>query len=225
MQRRAPAASLLAATWCLTALGCSAKARPTAAPPAESPTAHQAKEPVPTIAVGSKAPDFEMRDVDGKKVALADYAGKVVLLVFWATWNDSCVAQMPHVEQLAERFRDQNLVVIASCTRDDPAAFARWVRQHQQEYPHVHFACDPRGKDAHPASREFYRVTDIPEQFVIDGNGKVIAKVGGYIAGEVLTDAALAEAGLPIDAATIQQAAQDRVKRDEAVKSRAAKKS
>lgn len=225
MQRSASVPSLLlAATLGLTSSGCTSKSNPSAAPPpAKAPTAHQADERVPTLAIGSQAPDFDMRDVDGKQVSLADTKGKITLLDFWATWNASCVAQMPQLERLAARFQDQNLVVIASCTRDDPAAFATWVKQHQQDYPHVHFACDPRGKGPNSASHEFYNVTDLPEHFVIDGNGKVKAKVGGYLAGEVLVEAVLADAGLPIDAAIVQQAAQDRVKRDEMVKSKQTK--
>jgi ABC-type nitrate/sulfonate/bicarbonate transport system substrate-binding protein len=78
------------------------------------------------------------------------------------------------------------------------------------------FAFDPLEKSADSASRKLYGVSGIPQQFVIDKDGKVVAEVGGYRKGEVLLDAALAKAGVKVDAATLEQAAKDQAARDAA---------
>ena len=53
------------------------------------------------LAIGKPAPAIEGKDVDGKSFALADYRGKVVALVFWASWCHWCVEQIPHERELA----------------------------------------------------------------------------------------------------------------------------
>ena len=63
-------------------------------------------------AVGKPAPDFTLKDVDGREVALKDLRGKAVLLNFWATWCEPCRDEMPHLEALHEAFKDKGLVVI-----------------------------------------------------------------------------------------------------------------
>jgi hypothetical protein len=60
---------------------------------------------VATLAAGAIAPDFVMRDIDGKEVRLSDFKGKVVILDFWATWCGPCIASMPHTNELAARTR------------------------------------------------------------------------------------------------------------------------
>jgi thiol-disulfide isomerase/thioredoxin len=62
---------------------------------------------------GTKASDFTLLDLNGKKVRLSDYKGKVVLLEFWATWCPPCRASIPGLEKIYEAYRDKGLVVLA----------------------------------------------------------------------------------------------------------------
>ena len=173
------------------------------------------EDPVTLVTIGSVAKDFAMQDVDGKQVRLADYAGKVVILDFWATWCGPCKAALPHVQEVATKCKDQDVVVIASCTNDARAAFIDFVKAHAAEYRNVVFACDPLERAPERASRTLYGVSGIPQQFVISKDGKIASTVEGYMQGEVLLDAALAAAGVKVDPKLIEQAAQDRVKREE----------
>ena len=177
-----------------------------------APRAPEAK--VERIEVGAMAPDFAMVTTDGKAMKLSDYRGKIVVLDFWATWCGPCVAAMPHVQELADHYRDQGVVVLASCTSDERKKFDDWVAQRTQEFPDVVFAIDPQEKSQERASRKLYGVSGIPQQFVIDKDGKIVAEVSGYMKGEVLLDAALAKAGVKVEDAVLEQAKKDQSGRD-----------
>ncbi|MEZ6017676.1 MAG: TlpA disulfide reductase family protein [Planctomycetota bacterium] len=195
--------------------------RPSVIAPPEAfvpPAPRAPEEPVKLIELGVAAPDFLMQGVDGKDLTLAQLRGKVVVLDFWATWCGPCKAAMPHVQKVAETYADQGVVVIASCTSDGRADFVRWVQANQETYPNVRFAHDAKERTPERASRALYGVSGIPHQFVIDREGKLVASVSGYMEGEVLLDAALAQAGVKVAPDVLAQAARDQQKRDERAK-------
>src|SRR5713226_6722311 len=61
----------------------------------------------------SATPDFTLPDLQGKKVALKDFRGKLVLLNFWASWCTPCREEMPAMERLYQEFKDKGLVILA----------------------------------------------------------------------------------------------------------------
>jgi len=61
------------------------------------------------VANRTLAPDFELRDADGRTVRLGDYQGKVVLLNFWATWCGPCVIEVPWFIEFERRYKAQGL--------------------------------------------------------------------------------------------------------------------
>ncbi|MGC2063310.1 MAG: TlpA disulfide reductase family protein [Thermodesulfovibrionales bacterium] len=61
---------------------------------------------------GSLAPDFELTDLNGKTHRLADYRGKVVIINFWASWCPECLEEMPSLNGLYTKFRNQDLIVL-----------------------------------------------------------------------------------------------------------------
>lgn len=69
------------------------------------------------------APDFTLRDVDGRDVSLSDFAGRVVLLDFWATWCVPCEAAMPHLQSMYEKYEAQGFTVLA-ISMDGPESLA-----------------------------------------------------------------------------------------------------
>jgi len=166
------------------------------------------------LKVGAAAPDFTTVDLDGKPVKLSDFRGKVVVLDFWATWCGPCIASMPHTNEVAAHYRDQGVVVLGSCTNDARAAFEKWVKTNRAKYPDFIFSHDAAEKTPARASLKLFGVAAIPQQFVIDREGRLAALVTGYLKGEVLLEAALAKAGVKVDPALVAQAVIDQQKRD-----------
>src|SRR5262245_41943398 len=66
----------------------------------------------PSATPQTPAPEWELKDVDGKSVKLSDFKGKVVILDFWATWCLPCRMEIPGFVDLQKKYADQGLVVI-----------------------------------------------------------------------------------------------------------------
>jgi hypothetical protein len=104
--------------------------------------------------------------------------------------------------------------VLASCTSDTRDKFEAWVRANRSKYPDFVFSHDPAERGAERVSARLYGVGGIPQQFIIGRDGRIAAAVTGYLPGEVLLDAALAQAGIRVDPAILAQAEVDRKKRE-----------
>lgn len=66
-----------------------------------------------SLLLATNAPDFQLRDMQGKRVSLQDYRGKPVLLTFWATWCSACRTELSEMQQLHTAYQDDGLVVLA----------------------------------------------------------------------------------------------------------------
>ena len=178
-----------------------------AAPLVHAAAAAPARE---KLGAGSAAPEFSSFDLAGQEVRLADYRGKVLILDFWATWCSPCIASMPHTQEIAAKFADQGVVVLAVCSGDKRSKFEDWVKLKAKSYPAMRFTFDPHEQGT-PAEKErasaaLYGVPAIPAQFIIDRNGQIVATTDGYVPGDTRLEAALAKAGIKVDAATLASA-------------------
>lgn len=115
-----------------------------------------------------RAPDFELKDSGGRVVRLADYAGRVVLVDFWATWCVPCKTSMPWFNELAEKHRDAGLTVIGiSIDQDGWDVVNPFIDKMRVTYP-----------IAMATSRVTYLYGDVesvPLAFFIDRNQRVAA--------------------------------------------------
>lgn len=66
-----------------------------------------------------RAPQFALQDAEGRTIRLSDYAGKVVLLDFWATWCAPCQGAIPWLKELSEQYREAGLAVIGISMDDE----------------------------------------------------------------------------------------------------------
>lgn len=69
-----------------------------------------------------KAPEFSLKNMDGKITKLSDFKGKVVLLNFWATWCTPCRKEIPDLVKMHENFKKKGFVVLGISLDDDPSA-------------------------------------------------------------------------------------------------------
>lgn len=90
------------------------------------------------VAKGTTASDFSARDTEGNTVHLADYLGKkAIVLNFWATWCEPCVAEFPHLRRLYEANKDKGLIVLG-VAMDGPETVANvpaFAKRNQLNFP------------------------------------------------------------------------------------------
>ena len=122
-------------------------------------------------ASGNAAPDFTVTDIDGKKLTLSAYKGKVVLLDFWATWCTPCRAEIPHFVEMQQKYGPQGFQVIGISMDDDAKPVKEFYRQYNMNYPVA------VGDDK--LAQSFGGVLGLPVNFIIDREGRIHAKYLG----------------------------------------------
>ncbi|WP_447973572.1 peroxiredoxin family protein [Nitrospira sp. Kam-Ns4a] len=131
--------------------------------------------------VGMPAPDFSLADLQGRTQSLSSFRGKIVLINFWATWCKPCTTEMPAMQAMYDRLRDQNFVVLAVNELEDEAK----VREHIQTYRHTF----PVLLDHDNRVANQYGVFGLPVSVFVDENGVVQE----YIKGGLLTEQKIQE--------------------------------
>jgi peroxiredoxin len=111
--------------------------------------------------------DFTLTDLQGKAWHLADLRGKVVLVNFWATWCPPCRKEMPDLQALFDRYKDQGFVVLA-ISNEDAAKVQPFIVERNISYPVL---LDPGDKVGHS-----FVVEGNPKSFVYDREGKLVAQ-------------------------------------------------
>ena len=114
------------------------------------------------------APDFALKDADGKTVRLSDYKGKVVMLDFWATWCPPCKVEIPWLIDLERKNKDRGFEVLGVSMDDEGWEVVKpFMREVGMNYRVV------IGNDA---TAEMYgNVESLPETFLIDRESKIAA--------------------------------------------------
>lgn len=112
------------------------------------------------------APDFTLKDVDGKTVKLSDYKGKVVLLNFWATWCGPCKIEIPWFIEFQQRYKDRGFTVIGvSVDEDGWEAVKPYLATKQVNYPVV--------VSDEAVNTMYGGIEGLPTTFVLDKDGKI----------------------------------------------------
>jgi len=115
------------------------------------------------------APDFTLKNEKGENVKLSDYKGRTLVLNFWATWCAPCLAEIPSLENLTKRAEAADFDVLAVSVNQS-------FEEIKRDLPEcgLKVALDPKSEVA--AS---YGTVKFPETFVIDAQGRIVAKFIG----------------------------------------------
>ena len=119
-----------------------------------------------------RAPEWQLKDLDGKPVKLSDFKAKVVVLNFWATWCPPCRKEIPALIALHAGYKDQGVVVIGvSMDQGGPSVVKSFARRTKINYPVV------MGDEATAAA--YGSVQVIPTTFFIDREGNIAGQHEG----------------------------------------------
>jgi len=111
--------------------------------------------------------DFTLSDLQGNPWHLRDLKGKVVLVNFWATWCPPCRKEMPDLQALYDKYKDEGFVVI-SISDEEVAKVQPFIAERKITYPVL---LDPGRK-----VNDLFQVEGIPKSFVYDREGKLVAQ-------------------------------------------------
>jgi len=125
------------------------------------------------VSVGAVAPDFAQADTNGNVVKLSSFRGKYVLLDFWASWCGPCRAENPNVVKAYNNFKGKNFTIL-SVSLDRPGKKEAWLKAIHTDHLTWNHVSDLKWWDNDVA--KLYGIQAIPQNLLLDPNGKIIAK-------------------------------------------------
>ena len=125
------------------------------------------------LLIGAVAPDFTQPTADGKPIKLSDFKGKYVLLDFWASWCRPCRAENPNVVKMYNQYKDKNFTVLG-VSLDNAKAKNSWLAAIEKDQLTWNHVSDLKGWEN--AAAQLYLVHAIPQNFLINPEGVIVAK-------------------------------------------------
>lgn len=127
------------------------------------------------VTVGSPAPDFTLADRDGNKYTLSSLKGKVVFVNFWATWCKTCKEEMPSMQALYSYMKQRNMPFEMLAISMDRVTTQKEIEPFAKSLGLTF----PILLDAWGKTDGDYKLTGVPETYIIDQDGKVAEKIIG----------------------------------------------
>lgn len=97
--------------------------------------------PVQAIEPGSTAPDFDLKDINGKQVRLSDFKGQPIILKLSTTWCPTCKQQTEEVKSVAQELKKRNVAYVEIFLQDSPEMVGKFLKEADYPMPHA-FAID-----------------------------------------------------------------------------------
>lgn len=123
------------------------------------------------VAPGMPAPDFKLKDLDGKDLSLSDLRGKYVILDFWGSWCGWCIKGFPDMKKYYEKYKDKFEILGIDCN-DTEDKWKDAVAKHELPWKHVY---NPRTSTV----TKDYAITGYPTKIVVGPDGKIVRTIVG----------------------------------------------
>ena len=123
------------------------------------------------LAAGAEAPDFELPQPDGSTLKLSDLRGQYVLIDFWASWCGPCRRENPNVVRVYKKYHEKGFEILGVSLDKNRNAWLAAIEQDELEWKHVSDL-----KYWNSAVVPEYQVEGIPLTYLIDPEGKIVAK-------------------------------------------------
>ncbi|MCK4538131.1 MAG: redoxin domain-containing protein [Candidatus Krumholzibacteria bacterium] len=121
-----------------------------------------------SLVVGKVPEDFSTNATDGKPISLTQYRGKVVLVDFWATWCAPCIAEMPHVKKVYEKYNPKGFEIIGISMDDSKVKLDEYIKNESIKWRQVF---DGKGWKSELGQK--YAIASIPTTFLLDREGVI----------------------------------------------------
>jgi thiol-disulfide isomerase/thioredoxin len=119
------------------------------------------------IQVGATLPDFPLTRLDNTTTLLSQIKGKVILINFWATWCEACIAEMPSIVKLRETYKDHGFEVLGVNLDEEPEVVApKLAKKLKIEFP---IFKDPEGKLG-----DLFNIHAIPLTVILDSQRTIL---------------------------------------------------
>jgi thiol-disulfide isomerase/thioredoxin len=141
-------------------------------------TTMKADIPAPAVQL---APDFTLKDLDGKDVSLSQYKGKVVLINFWATWCDPCRIEIPWLIDMQAKYGPKGFTVVGiAMDEEGKSAVAPFLEKERFDVGGQKQAMSyPIWLGTDDAAEKFGGILGYPTSFLISRDGKEVRKFQG----------------------------------------------
>lgn len=125
------------------------------------------------LEIGGKAPDFTAPTPDGKKLSLNNIKGKATIIDFWASWCGPCRRENPNVVKVYNKYHGKGLEII-SVSLDRPGQKEKWLKAIEDDKLTWHHVSNLNYFNDAVAKQ--YNIQAIPATFILDADGKIVAK-------------------------------------------------
>jgi len=131
--------------------------------------------------IGAPASDFTLSLFDGGELSLAERRGSVVVVNFWASWCPPCRDEAPALERVWREYEDKGVVFVGMNFNDVTAKAVAFIEEFDATYPN--------GPDPYNRISRAYRITGVPETFLIARDGRLLEWYRGPVTEAMLRDA------------------------------------
>ena len=133
--------------------------------------ADEAAVDLTALPIGSTFPDFSETDVEGKPISISNYKGKIVLVDFWATWCGPCIGELPNVLKTYEKYHGKGFEIVGISLDSDKSKLTSFTKSKNMPWQQYF---DGQGWKNKVGQK--YGVRSIPATYLIDKEGKLLAK-------------------------------------------------